>query len=68
VRRAEAVKEVQEGHAASSVAAWATIAMSWASCNELDANMAQPVERQDITSLWSPKIDNACVATVRAEM
>ena len=28
--------------------------------------MAQPVERQAITSEWSPKIDSACVASVRA--
>ena len=30
--------------------------------------MAQPVLRQAITSLWSPKIDKACVATERAAM
>ena len=28
--------------------------------------MPQPVERQAITSLWSPKMESACVATVRA--
>ena len=29
--------------------------------------MAQPVERVDITSEWSPKIESAWVATARAE-
>ena len=30
--------------------------------------MAQPVMRAAITSLWSPKMDSACVARVRAAM
>src|SRR2546422_3005669 len=42
-------------------------ARSMASCTEFEHNMAQPVVRQNMTSLWSPKIDKACVATVRAE-
>ena len=29
--------------------------------------MAKPVCRTDITSWWSPKIDRACEAMVRAE-
>jgi len=37
-----------------------------ASCTEFEHNIAQPVVRQDV-SLWSPKIDKACKATVRAE-
>ena len=49
-----------------SVAAWATSAKSCASCTELAHSIAQPVVRACITSLWSPKIDSACVATVRA--
>ena len=40
--------------------------MSCASCTESAESSAQPVERQAITSLWSPKIDRAWVATVRA--
>ena len=50
----------------SSVAICATSAMSATSCTEFDASIAQPVERQAITSVWSPKIDSACVASVRA--
>jgi hypothetical protein len=38
-----------------------------ASWIEFEAISAKPVWRQAITSLWSPKIDRACVATVRAE-
>ena len=60
-------KKWRNGTRASSVAAWAIIAMSWASWTELAASIAQPVLRQAITSLWSPKIDRACVASVRAE-
>ncbi len=40
--------------------------MSWASCGELEASIVQPVERAAMTSEWSPKIDRAWVATVRA--
>src|SRR6266508_3283404 len=43
-------------------------AKSCASCTLAEQSMAQPVERQAITSLWSPKIDSACVASVRAAM
>ena len=50
-----------------SVAAWAMAAKSWASWTEPAASMANPVERQAITSEWSPKIDRAWVATVRAD-
>ena len=50
----------------SSEAAWAIRAMSCASWIEPEASCPQPVVRQAITSLWSPKIDRAWVATVRA--
>ena len=40
--------------------------MSCDSCTEADESIAQPVVRQAITSPWSPKIDKAWVATVRA--
>ena len=30
--------------------------------------MAKPVARACMTSLWSPKMERACVASVRAEM
>src|ERR1700746_851538 len=37
-----------------------------ASCTEFEQSIAHPVVRQNITSEWSPKIDSACVAMVRA--
>ncbi len=48
------------------VAACAMAARSWASWTEPEASRAKPVCRQAITSEWSPKIDSACVASVRA--
>ena len=59
-------KKCRNGTRARSVAAWLTSAKSWASCTELAASIAQPVVRACITSEWSPKIDSACVAIVRA--
>jgi len=50
-----------------SVAMCATAARSFASWTEPEASMANPVERQAMTSDWSPKIDSAWVATVRAD-
>ena len=50
----------------SSVATCAISARSAASCTEFDESIAHPVDRHAITSEWSPKIDNACVAMVRA--
>ena len=50
----------------ASVAACAIAAKSCASCTEPDASSAKPVCRQAITSEWSPKIESACVASVRA--
>ena len=38
-----------------------------ASCTELEHSIPNPVARQDITSEWSPKIESAWVAKVRAE-
>src|SRR5512136_765548 len=42
-------------------------AKSCASCTDPEASIAKPVWRHAITSEWSPKIDSACVATVRAD-
>src|SRR5512140_3840464 len=42
-------------------------AKSCASCTEPEASIANPVWRHAITSEWSPKMDSACVATVRAD-
>jgi hypothetical protein len=50
----------------SSVAACATLARSCASCTEPEQSIAKPIWRHAITSEWSPKIDSACVASVRA--
>jgi hypothetical protein len=50
----------------SRVAICVTRARSATSCTEFEASMAHPVERQAITSEWSPKIDSAWVARVRA--
>ncbi len=59
-------KKCTNGTREARVDAWATSARSWASCTEADASIAQPVGRAAITSEWSPKIDRAWVATVRA--
>ncbi len=50
----------------SSVAACAMAAKSCASWTEPEASSAKPVCRQAMTSEWSPKIDSAWVARVRA--
>ena len=50
----------------SSVAAWAISAKSWASWTDDEQRSANPVPRAAITSLWSPKIESAWVATARA--
>src|SRR5208337_5085104 len=49
------------------VAADAISARSITSCTELEAIRAKPVWRVAITSLWSPKMERACVARVLAE-
>src|ERR1019366_3893185 len=41
-------------------------AQSCASWTEFAASIAKPVCRQAMTSEWSPKIESACVASVRA--
>jgi hypothetical protein len=61
-------KKWRNGMRDSSVAACAMRAKSWASWTEAEASIAQPVDRAVITSLWSPKIDSAWVAIVRAAM
>ena len=60
-------KKCRNGTRDRSVASWAMAAKSCASWTEPEASMANPVCRQAITSEWSPKIDRACVATVRAD-
>ena len=59
-------KKCRNGTRDRSVAAWATSAKSCASWTDPAASIAQPVVRACITSLWSPKIDSAWVAMVRA--
>jgi hypothetical protein len=59
-------KKCRNGMRDSSVAAWATSARSCASCTDDAASIANPVVRAAITSEWSPKIESAWVATVRA--
>ena len=59
-------KKCRNGTRARSVAAWAIRARSWASCTEAEASIAQPVMRPAMTSLWSPKMESACVASARA--
>ena len=54
------------GSRARSVAAVATAAKSCASCTSEEQSIAKPVPRAAITSLWSPKIESACVASARA--
>ncbi len=52
---------------APSVATCAIAARSCASWTDAEAMSAKPVWRQAMTSEWSPKMDSACVASVRAE-
>ena len=59
-------KKWRNGIRARSVAACAISAKSCASWTEPAASIAQPVVRACMTSLWSPKIDRACVAIVLA--
>ena len=59
-------KKCTNGTRVRRVAAWATSEKSWASCTEPADSSAQPVVRACITSEWSPKIDRAWVAIVRA--
>jgi hypothetical protein len=59
-------KKWRNGTRERRLATCATSAKSCASWTELAASIAHPVVRACITSLWSPKIDRACVARVRA--
>ncbi len=59
-------KKCTTGIRDSSVAAWAIAAKSITSCTEFDDRNANPVFLAVITSLWSPKIDSAWVATALA--
>src|ERR1051326_1654286 len=49
-----------------SVAAWEIRARSATSWTEFEESIAKPVDRAAMTSLWSPKIESACVATALA--
>ena len=60
-------KKWRNGTRLSSVDAWATIAMSCASCTELEQSIAKPVWRHAITSPWSPKMQRPWHARERAE-
>ena len=67
VRGAEAVEEVQERHPRCRAWPRGRRARSRAPPGPSSAaSIAQPVVRAAITSLWSPKIDSAWVAMVRA--
>ena len=60
-------KKWRNGHARLAASPRArSSAKSCASCTEFDASSANPVGRHAMTSEWSPKIESACVATVRA--
>ena len=59
-------KKWMNGILERSVAAWPTRARSWASCTEAELSSATPVWRTAMTSEWSPKMDRAWVAIVRA--
>ena len=51
MRCAETVKEMQEGYARFKCSCrWRSSALSWASCTNVDASMANPVWRAAITS------------------
>ncbi len=51
----------------SNAARCATGLKSITSCGFVSASIAKPVWRHAYTSLWSPKIFNECVDTVRAD-
>ena len=59
-------KKWRNGTRLRSVAACAIAAKSCASWTDPAPSIAQPVARACMTSLWSPKIESACVASVRA--
>ena len=59
-------KKWRNGTRDGNVAACEIAAKSCASWTEPEASRANPVWRAAMTSEWSPKIESACVATVRA--
>ena len=59
-------KKCTKGTRERSVAAVAIAAKSCASCTSEEQRNAKPVPRAAITSLWSPKMESACVASERA--
>ena len=66
VRGAEAVEEVEERHPAAQRGGVGDQREVVGLLHRAEHSMANPVVRAAITSLWSPKIDRAWVATVRA--
>ena len=58
-------KTCRNGKRLSRLARVAIAAKSPASCTEAAQRMAQPVPRQAITSLWSPKIESPWAARAR---
>ncbi len=59
-------KKCRNGTRVVSVALCATRARSCASCTELEESMAHPVARTAMTSEWSPKMERAWAAMLRA--
>ena len=59
-------KKCRKGTREVRVAECATRARSWASWTVAEESIAQPAERTAITSEWSPKMERAWVATLRA--
>ncbi len=59
-------KKCRNGTRVRKVAACDTSAKSCASWTDEAHSIAQPVGRAAMTSLWSPKMESACVATLRA--
>ena len=67
MRGPESVKEMEEGNPPADGGQVGHSAQVHDFLGLALHSMAYPVERQDITSLWSPKIDSAWVASARAE-
>jgi hypothetical protein len=66
VRRAEPVEEVEEGHPRLEGCRVGHEGQVVRFLTDPEARRAKPIWRQAITSEWSPKIDRAWVARVRA--
>jgi len=68
VAGAKAVEEMQERHSSPERGHVGDHRHVLCLLDARGASSAKPVVRAAITSLWSPKIDSACVASVRAAM